>query len=410
LPVGTYTVHEEVAPEGYATAPDQQVTLVANQVTTLVIGPSDGDRAIRGSFLLTKLDSGTGGPLSGAEFSLTRDPTNSHVANGDVLTCTTDSHGQCRWSDLMPGYYYLAEVSPPANFLSTFTGEWVWVGPGDAAGIDVKNDPVMVTLRATKYNSAQTGTAIPGAVYDLYVRGTPMWATATAPDGSESFADLTFVERGTTSSTGQMTFTVRAGYEWCLREVSVPSEYIVDPDLHCTSSPVTQSSSQADATVALPEVASSLVIRLHKFNVASPSVGVPGAYYALFVALPYPTGFTAPDATNVSVPAGYALWEVTKTGTGGYVDLSIPSGHQWCVRELDTPPGYALDPTLHCTEGVLSNQGLLTPVTLSAPEVVLPVTGDSPGNFIRVGLALLGVGLVLWRRQALRNWWAAITK
>ena len=410
LPLGTYRVHEEVAPEGYASAPDQQVTLVANDVITLTIGPNDGDRAITGSFLLTKQDSGTHEVLPGAEFSLTRDPTHSHVANGDVATCTTNAQGQCLWSDLLPGYYFLAEVSPPANFLATFAGEWVWVGPGDAAGLDVTNDPAMVTLRAEKYNSAQTGTAIPGAVYDLYVRGTPTWATATAPEGSEAFPDLTFVERGTTSLTGQMTFSVRAGYEWCLREVSVPAEYIVDPDLHCTSAPVTQSSSDADATVALPEVASSLVIRLHKFNATSRSVGVPGAYYALFVALPYPTGFTAPDATNVTVPGGYGLWEVTRTGSGGYVDLSIPSGHHWCVREIYAPSGYFLDPALHCTSGVLSAQGHLAPVTLSAPEVALPVTGGDSGVLVRGGLALLGLGLVVWRRQALRSWWAAITK
>ena len=410
LPLGTYIVHEEVAPEGYASAPDQQVTLVANEVTTLTIGPNEGDRAIRGSFSLAKFDSGTHGPLSGAEFSLTSDPTNSHVANGDSLTCTTDAQGKCLWSDLLPGYYYLAEVSPPANFLATFTGEWVWVGPGDAAGLDVNDDPAMVTLRAEKYNSAQTGTAIPGAVYDLYVRGAPAWATASAPEGSETFPDLTFVERGTTSATGQMTFSVRAGYEWCLREVSVPSEYIVDPDLHCTSAAVTQSTSEADATVALPEVASSLVIRLHKFNAASRSVGVPGAYYALFVALPYPTGFTPPDASNVSVPSGYGLWDVTETGAGGYVDLSIPSGHQWCVREIYAPAGYYLDSALHCTSGILTSQGNLAAVTLSAPEVALPVTGNDAGVLIRVGLALLGAGLVLWRRQALRSWWAAITK
>jgi hypothetical protein len=92
------------------------------------------------------------------------------------------------------------------------------------------------------------------------------------------------------------------------------------------------------------------------------------------------------------------------------VDLSVPSGHQWCVRELYAPSGYYLDPALHCTAGTLTSQGNLAPVIVSAPEVALPVTGGDSGSFVRAGVCLLGLGLVVWRRQALRSWWAAITK
>jgi hypothetical protein len=192
--------------------------------------------------------------------------------------------------------------------------------------------------------------------------------------------------------------------------VSHPGAYVVDPDLHCTSGPVTTSSSTADTTVALPETASSVILRLHKFNAATPSAGVPGAYYALYVQLPYPIGFTAPAATDVHVPAGYGLWDVAETGAGGFVDLSVPSGHRWCVAELFAPQGYQLDPATHCTSGPVTSTGTLRVVTVAAPEVALPVTGFPTGTWCAWGLSIFGFGVAILRRQALRNWWAAITK
>ena len=58
--------------------------------------------------------------------------------------------------------------------------------------------------------------------------------------------------RGTTDAQGNLTFTVPAGYAWCLHEEQAPLWYQVDPSMHCTAV-LTTSTPPAEDSVALAE-------------------------------------------------------------------------------------------------------------------------------------------------------------
>lgn len=389
LPVGSYTLHEAIAPPGYDPAQDQSFAITANTLTSLTVTAAEGDAVQRAGVTIVKRDAASGAELAGATFSLTYDPNNTHTASGAVLTCTTDAAGACGWSDLLPGNYLLAEVSPPPNYAPSHLREWIYVGPAETHTYTYDDTPLYVTLDAHKFN-ATTDEVIANATYDLYVKDPgPPGEPPVPPTDTPSFVGLTFMARGTTDSAGHLRFTVRSGYAWCLREVSVPPPYILDPDLHCTGVLV---ASARTASLALPEVASEIDLGVRKFNAASPSVGIPGAYYALFVKNPVPPGYAPPPApTNITVPAGTTLWAVDATDAAGHLNFRVPRGSAWCVRELTAPAGYKLDTALHCT-GVVTDSSPASDLEIAVPE--LAYTGVSLHILWYAG-ALVAAGLVL---------------
>lgn len=374
LPVGTYTLHELTPPAGYAPAGDQTFSIVANTLTALTVTPAEGDAIRRANVTIEKLDALSHTDLAGAVYSITFDPTNTHQDNGATLTCTTDATGRCGWSDLLPGNYLLREVTPPPNYQPNNVARWIYVGPDEVHTYNYLDTPQFVTLSARKFN-AETDQVIAHATYDLYVEDpAPPGPLPTPPADTEHFSDLTFMERGTTDESGHLTFTVRAGYAWCLLEVSVPEPYVIDPALHCTG---VLNANARSAPLALPEHPSLVALDVRKFNATDPNQGVPGAYYALFVRDPFPSGYEpSPAPTNIAVPPGTTLWAVDATNAKGLLRFSVPSGSSWCVRELTAPADYHLDPALHCT-GVLTSSTPAAQLSVAVPELAftgLPLT------------------------------------
>jgi len=247
-------------------------------------------------------------------------------------------------------------------------------------------------LEGHKFNSLSPNTAVPGAVYDLYVANpvppqlTPL---PVAPRDAVRYAGLSYVERSSTTTSGDLIFTVPVGYQWCLHEVSTPAGYILDPALHCTG----VLGAVASDTIALPEVASPIVLQVHKFNSLNQSIGVPGAYYDLFVVGAFPSRFTpAPTPTNVVVPPNTTLWAIGESNHLGFLSFTLPSGHSWCVREQGSPAGYVHDPVLHCTS-VLTSSSPTNTLRIAVPEI-LAFTGFN-GDLLYIAGTLLGLGAVL---------------
>ena len=128
LPLGTYTLVEEAAPDGYETA--QSITFKienANSKLTLSILQSDGSWAAQSTSTITMVDSpipqvphdievtktsaGTGNALSGATLAVY----SGDSASGTALdTWTTD--GSAHALSLTPGTYTLAETSAPSGY------------------------------------------------------------------------------------------------------------------------------------------------------------------------------------------------------------------------------------------------------------------------------------------------------
>jgi hypothetical protein len=372
------------------------VTVIANTLTTVTIGPAEGDTAITGGVHITKVDRTTLVPLAGAVFTLTYDTSNSGIADGTPLSCTTDSTGLCAWDNLLPGWYELVETTPPVNFSPTGFHQWLEVGPGATVVLTIPNDPVLVTVSARKFN-ATTDVVIPGATYDLYAANPePPGAPAHLPIDAAQFAGYTWFDRGTTDAHGVLHFAVRAGYTWCLHEVSAPTGYIIDPGLHCTPT----SSGTPRASLSLPEVHSAVSLTVHKFSAANPNEGVPNATYALFVMHDFPAGFTAPPTPEgLVVPTDGTLWAIDDTNGAGQLQFNVPSGFTWCVQELSAPSDYLLDTSLHCTASEVTSSSPSSVTVLAVPET-LAVTGNTP--WWPWGLALLGLGVIITTRATRR--------
>lgn len=394
LEPGTYTLKETVAPTHYGAMSDRSITVSAGVDAILDIGPSDGDVIARATLRLEKVARGTTYPLAGAVFTLTFDATNSGVADGESMTCTTDATGACTLTNVLPGNYWLVETTAPANYLVSVTPQWVTVQPGDILTWRYEDDPEMTVISLHKYNAELHAFDIPHATYDLYVMNpAPPTTAPTRPLDAPAFPGVTFMARGVTDSEGRLAFAVPVGYRWCYHEVSAPAGYVIDPSLHCSRN----SAHAITADTPRPEHSSPVRFEIYKFDQRDATAGVPGAYYALFVRLPYPRGFQPPPTpSNIAVPPRYALWAIAKTNTKGQLGFSVPGGNWWCVKEIYAPQHYRLDPSLHCTSEPL--------VRASGPSVThIAIAEDLAGTggsllYFPIGAALTVVGFFFVRR------------
>jgi hypothetical protein len=311
----------------------------------------------------------------------------------------------------LPGYAYciIEHVAPPGYALNSSTVctgvlQGVASQPPTTATLNVADVETTTSLSVTKTNTSQPGTGVPGARYDLYVRVPAPASTPATPDPAAPVVPgLRWYASGLTSATGHLTFAIPIGYQWCVKERSTPSDFILDPGLHCTGT-IDAQSGDSVRTIAVGENPALLEITGFKFNASRPGEVIPGASYALFVDGPMPVGFAGPTPpAGMTIPAGMELFATSTTDASGIVRFAVPSGSRWCLQELRSPAGYELDPGLHCT-GVLTAGTTATATRIALPEVgVLALTGGTMPLALGVGLLSLGVVLLIIGRRRPRS-------
>jgi hypothetical protein len=412
LVVGTYTLHESRPPNGYLPIADRTVVVSPNTTTTVDLTGANGDQAITASLGLRKINDLTGAPLAGAVFELARDPDHSG-SWVDVGSCTTTASGDCvppGGSALLPGYYRVTETSPPPGYQLSPAGavQYIELAPGQVATVTFGDDRILTKLFVEKANALEPGQGVPGAVYELYVDGTPPASAPPSPPlGVAPPTGLHYYARGQTDGGGHLSFTIPVGFRWCVKEERSPPGFLLDPAVRCTAV-INQTTPDPVKTVAEEEEPALVTISASKFNAAAPGELIEGATYALFVVGTFPEGFTPPTPpATLAVPAGDELWAIQSTDALGRLRFSVPTGHAWCLAEEHVPAGYVLDTGLHCTS-VLTRSSPPSATTIALPEVAVPValvqlaaTGAPLGT-----LGLLGAGAVLGgialRRRARR--------
>jgi hypothetical protein len=405
LVVGSYTLHESQPPDGYLPVPDRTVVVSANSTTVVDLSGANGDSAITASLSLRKVDDVSGAPLAGAVFELARDPdhTGSWV---DIGSCTTSASGDCAppgAGALLPGYYRVTETSPPPGYQLSPAGavQYIELAPGQVATLTFGDDRILTTLYIEKANSLEPDQGVPGAIYELYVDGTPpASAPPSAPLGVSVPTGLHYYARGQTDAGGHLGFTIPVGFRWCVKEEHSPPGFVLDTAVRCTAV-ITQSSPDPVRTVAELEQPSLVTISASKFNAAAPGELIEGATYALFVVGSFPEGFTPPTPPpSLAVPAGDELWALQSTDALGQLHFSVPSGHAWCLAEEQVPAGYVLDTGLHCTAR-LTRSSPASETSIALPEVALAelaFTGAPLGSIGLIAALALAGGLVLVRR------------
>lgn len=274
-------------------------------------------------------------------------------------------------------------------------GAQVIVSPQTAATTSsTSTAEIMTKLFVEKFNAAEPGQGIPGSTFNLFVQGTPPSTTPPTPPGTINPPGNTWFAQGTTDTGGHLGFTIPAGYSWCIQETSVPIEFVLDPALRCTGV-ITSTSTDPVRTIAVSEQQHDILLHAYKFNVAKPGQGIPGATYGLFVVGPFPAGFVPPiPPASISIPPNTEFFATGITDAQGGLSFTIPVGHAWCLQELQVPPGFRLDPGLHCT-GILTSSSSQVDLTVALPE--LAMTGSSFP--LGIGTFLIFTGLVLVRAR-----------
>jgi uncharacterized surface anchored protein len=331
--------------------------------------------------------------VTGASINSAIPLTGGTVTSNELLvsTTTTGGDGLGTFPLQLPGYAYCAvEVQAPANYIGdpaqqcTDVLSGTTTVPAPVSTLTFDDTEATVNLSVFKYNSLTPSTGIPGAVYDLYVQGDPppSGVTGTPPADVVAEPGDTWYGRGTTGGDGRLSFTVPAGYGWCVLEVSAPPDYVLDPGLHC-SAVLTTSSASEETTIAVPETLATVHISAYKYNSETPDTVIPGATYELLTNDAEPPGTPVGAPTSAVVPTGDHFWAEATTDQNGVLTFAVPAGYSWCLHELIAPAAYQADPGFHCT-AVLTTDTSGSAATVAVPEV--PLTG---------GLAFTGAP-VLW--------------
>ena len=303
-----------------------------------------------------------------------------------------------------PNYAYCVRevIAPPGYALNTkLTCSSVTAGttstPPTLLALIVADSEATTTLYVEKSNVAEPGQGVPGASYDLYVRTPGPLSTPTqAPADAAQEPSMHWYERGITSPTGHLGFTIPIGYSWCILEHQAPPDFQLDSGLHCTAR-IDHDSSDPVRTIAVSEQPIDITLQAFKFNTNTPGQGIPNATYALFVNGSFPDGYRpVPAPAGVTVPSGMHFFASASTSTHGVLSFHLPAGHAWCLQELIVPPGYQLDSGLHCSGVIWHDES--RPITIALPEVPdLPATGSPLAYFEGLGALLVAVGLLIRR-------------
>ena len=190
LPLGTYTVRETTAPQGFVAAADQSVSITAANAVNGVVNvsitvpntPQMGKVRVQKNNADATLGTHS---LAGAVFEV-RD------ANGALVdTITTDNDGVATSKELTLGAYSVTEIIAPSGFVVNPTPKNVTISYGSQAAtvvygdVTVPNKPQAGQITVTKVNadSDMGDYALSGAVFEVYSDTTVVDTLTIGADG-----------------------------------------------------------------------------------------------------------------------------------------------------------------------------------------------------------------------------------
>ena len=190
LPLGTYTVRETTAPQGFVAAADQSVTIssanavngVVNVSITVPNTPQMGKVRVTKSNADTSLGTHS---LAGAVFEV-RDGSGALVD-----TITTDASGVATSKELVLGSYSVTEITAPTGFVVNSTPKNVTIAYGSQTAtvvygdVSIANTPQAGQITVTKTNADPDMGDYPlsGAVFEILSGNTVIDTITTTADG-----------------------------------------------------------------------------------------------------------------------------------------------------------------------------------------------------------------------------------
>ena len=243
LKEGTYTIKEEVVPQGYEKSQDHILVIkdgnytvtksdiiVAQGTETIINGiPTinfniKNDRA-KGSITINKIDEYLDGnkqkiPLQGATFNIV------DTEQNILATETTDKNGSLLISDLEWGKIYtLQETNAPSGYEKAVQTIYLSKNEKDKV-IEIQDKRKTGTVTLTKQDE-KDGTKLEGAVYGLYAQN-----AIYNKEGNVQYEPDTKISEATTDSEGKITFENIQWGDYYIKEISTIYGYELSNEKH----------------------------------------------------------------------------------------------------------------------------------------------------------------------------------
>ena len=369
LPIGTVTIQETKAPEGYLLNSQifvQQITSngSTDQVINTYNAPIIPEQVMKGSVELYKADAESGNALAGAVYGI-------YFHDGsEVGRLTTDIKGYAR-SELLPyGSYYLQEITAPNGYvLDTAQYPFTIGTAGQVITINATDKNQMGQIQGTKTGEVLTGSdfrltelgmmyapiyevqGLPNAEYEIYAK-----EDIATPEGTVKYTAGQLVETVTTDANGQFTSQQLYLGTYVVKEKTAPEGYVQDTtEYEVTLSYGGQNQSVVLSPVALSDERQKVAVSIKKEMETHTVYPNPDAYqdvrFGLYVAedILDVTGTVALEkdslleviTLNKDPAASEPTGSETLTGT---VSMDLPIGSYY-IQEIATNEAYILDET-----------------------------------------------------------------
>lgn len=328
VPIGTYTIEETKAPEGYElNSKVFTVEITTNSTMTQVV-TNQKETPKTGTLKLHKVDGETNEPLAGAEFTI--------KGKDFEQVVTSDENGLIDVIELPIGTYTIEETKAPEGYYLAKQSFQAVITPAGIYEQTVLNTKKPVVVEAPKVGSllihktdAETEKSLAGAEF-----------TITGPNGYSIVKE--------TNNKGYIELTDLPIGDYKVKETKAPEGYdLNDTEETVTINDQTTFTLTVQNAKTVPQVGS-LVI--HKVSDTEESLA--GAEFTI-------TG-----------PNGYE--ETKVTNNAGYIELNeLPAG-EYVVKETKAPAGYVLTDAAYTVN--VTVQGTFTQTVVNAKE--LPKVGQ----------------------------------
>ena len=391
LPIGTITIQETKAPEGYLLNSQifvQQITSNGNtnQVINTYNAPIIPEQVMKGSVELYKSDDESGNTLSGAVYGI-------YFHDGtEVGKLTTDEAGYAK-SELLPyGQYYLKEITAPNGYVLDNTQYPFTISTdGQVITINATDENQMGQIQGTKTGEVLTGRdfrltelgmmyspiyevqGLPNAEYEIYAK-----ENIVTPEGTVKYTAGQLVETVTTDEQGMFTSHQLYLGTYVLKEKTAPEGYVQDTtEYEVTLSYGGQNENIVLSPISLSNERQKVILsfrkELEQHSVYPDSDAYKDVQFGLYV---------AEDILDVNRTVALkkdSLLEVitldeTLTGT---VTTDLPIGSYY-LQEITTNEAYVLNTTKYPVE--FTYQGQKT-----ATVEIVANSGESIVNSLKKG-------------------------
>ena len=383
LPIGTITIQETKAPEGYLLNSEIFVMQITSEGTNQFVNtynaPIIPEQVMRGSVELYKSDDESSNALAGAVYGI-------YFHDGtEVGRLTTDETGYAK-SNLLPyGSYYLQEITAPNGYvLDTAQYPFTIGTDGQVITINATDKNQMGQIQGTKTGEVLTGSdfrltelgmmyspiyevqGLPNAVYEIYAG-----EDIATPEGTVKYTAGQLVETVTTDENGQFTSQQLYLGTYVIKEKTAPEGYVQDTtEYEVTLSYGGQNENIVLASISLSNERQKVIVSLKKEMEENTVYPNEEAYKDIQFGL-----YAAEDILDVNGTAALekdSLLEVitldkepaasettgseTLTGT---VSMDLPIGNYY-LQEIATNEAYILDTTKYPVEFTYQGQETAT--------------------------------------------------